>query len=78
MNEINLASCRGHISLLRLVISPRSVRVLNREGMFCYTGLSPEQVDELVKEHHVYLTKDGRISVAGVTSQNIQYVHPKP
>jgi len=42
--------------------------------MFCYTGLSPEQVDELVKEHHVYLTKDGRISVAGVTSQNVQYV----
>lgn len=40
--------------------------------MFCYTGLSPEQVDKLITEHHVYLTKDGRISVAGVTSENVR------
>jgi aspartate/tyrosine/aromatic aminotransferase len=26
-------------------------------GMFCFTGLTPEQVDRLMKEHHVYLTK---------------------
>ena len=74
MNEINLASCRGHISLLRLVISPRDSPSSNQGGMFCYTGLSPERVDKLVKEHHVYLTKDGRISVAGVTSGNVRYV----
>lgn len=35
-------------------------------GMFCFTGLTPEQVAVLTKEHHVYLTKDGRISVAGI------------
>jgi aspartate aminotransferase len=33
--------------------------------MFCFTGLTPEQVLKLTKEHHIYLTKDGRISVAG-------------
>jgi aspartate aminotransferase, mitochondrial len=42
--------------------------------MFCYSGLSAEQVDQLMKEHHVYLTKDGRISVAGVTSGNVKYI----
>lgn len=26
-----------------------------------------------MREHHVYLTKDGRISVAGVTSGNVKY-----
>ena len=36
--------------------------------MFCFTGLTPEQVAKLVSEHHVYLTKDGRISVAGSLS----------
>nr|CRX78991.1 hypothetical protein ls5930a1_00069 [Leucosporidium scottii] len=34
-------------------------------GMFCFTGLTPEQVAKLASDHHVYLTKDGRISVAG-------------
>ena len=58
--------------------------------MFCFTGLSPEQVAELTAKHHVYLTKvnfenfaqfqilnlnkDGRISVAGVSSKNVDYL----
>jgi aspartate/tyrosine/aromatic aminotransferase len=33
--------------------------------MFCYTGLSEPRVKELVKTYHVYMTKDGRISMAG-------------
>ncbi|KAK9453517.1 pyridoxal phosphate-dependent transferase [Dipodascopsis uninucleata] len=40
-------------------------------GMFCYSGLTPEQVDILAKEHSVYMTRDGRISIAGVTSHNV-------
>ncbi|KAM0789033.1 hypothetical protein ACM66B_003099 [Microbotryomycetes sp. NB124-2] len=43
-------------------------------GMFCYTGLTPEQVEELKNKHHVYLTKDGRISVAGVTPHNVKHL----
>jgi aspartate aminotransferase len=48
--------------------------ITNQIGMFCYTGLSPEQVEKLKTEHHVYLTKDGRISVAGITSKNVAYL----
>lgn len=40
-------------------------------GMFCYTGLNEAQVQRLTKDHHIYLTKDGRISMAGVTSKNV-------
>lgn len=47
--------------------------VTEQIGMFCYTGLTPEQVDALAKEH-VYLTRDGRISMAGVTSGNVKYL----
>lgn len=43
-------------------------------GMFCFTGLKPEQVEKLMKNHHIYLTKDGRISMAGVTSGNVKYL----
>ncbi|GAA5892254.1 hypothetical protein JCM5296_003218 [Sporobolomyces johnsonii] len=43
-------------------------------GMFAYLGISPEQVDRLAKEHHVYLTRDGRISVAGITNHNVRHL----
>ncbi|RKP23073.1 pyridoxal phosphate-dependent transferase [Syncephalis pseudoplumigaleata] len=43
-------------------------------GMFCFTGLKPDQVEALKRDHHVYLTKDGRISIAGVSSHNVKYL----
>lgn len=48
--------------------------VTDQIGMFCYTGLKPEQVEQLTKEHHVYLTRDGRISIAGITATNVSYL----
>lgn len=43
-------------------------------GMFCYSGISPEQVDRLASEFHVYLTRNGRISIAGITSKNVEHL----
>lgn len=43
-------------------------------GMFAYTGLKPEQVDKMTKDFHVYLTRNGRISIAGITSQNVKHL----
>lgn len=43
-------------------------------GMFCYTGLTKDQVDILINEHNIYLTSDGRISMAGINQHNIDYV----
>ncbi|KAI6182415.1 Aspartate aminotransferase [Aphelenchoides bicaudatus] len=48
--------------------------ITDQIGMFCFTGISPEQVEKLTKEYSIYLTKDGRISVAGVSSNNIEYL----
>ncbi|KAK1772828.1 pyridoxal phosphate-dependent transferase [Phialemonium atrogriseum] len=45
--------------------------ITSQIGMFAYTGLTPEQMDKLAKEHSVYATKDGRISVAGITTENV-------
>eukprot|EP00020_Sapocribrum_chincoteaguense_P006676 CAMPEP_0170753572 /NCGR_PEP_ID=MMETSP0437-20130122/12562_1 /TAXON_ID=0 /ORGANISM="Sexangularia sp." /LENGTH=408 /DNA_ID=CAMNT_0011092695 /DNA_START=46 /DNA_END=1272 /DNA_ORIENTATION=- len=45
--------------------------ITNQIGMFTYTGLTPEQVARLTAEHSVYLTQDGRISMAGVTTDNV-------
>ncbi|XP_076660641.1 glutamate oxaloacetate transaminase 2 isoform X1 [Halictus rubicundus] len=48
--------------------------VTDQIGMFCYTGLKPNQVEKLTKDYSIYLTKDGRISMAGVTTKNVDYL----
>lgn len=48
--------------------------ITSQIGMFCYTGLKPEQVDRLRSEFSVYLTKDGRISIAGINGGNVEYL----
>ncbi|KAL9128306.1 MAG: hypothetical protein Q9217_002984 [Psora testacea] len=46
--------------------------ITDQIGMFAYTGLTPEQMTRLAEEFSVYATKDGRISVAGITSHNVK------
>jgi len=48
--------------------------VTDQIGMFCFTGMTQDQVARLGKEFSVYLTKDGRVSMAGVTSHNVGYL----
>jgi len=48
--------------------------ITDQIGMFCFTGMTQDQVAEITKNHSVYLTKDGRISMAGITSGNVSYL----
>jgi len=48
--------------------------ITNQIGMFCYSGLTAEQVDVLKDKWHIYMTKNGRISMAGVTSGGVRYL----
>lgn len=41
-------------------------------GMFSFTGLKPEQVDALAEKAHIYLTRDGRISMAALNESNVE------
>ena len=43
-------------------------------GMFCYLGVSPQQVARLKQDYGVYLVDSGRINVCGITSDNIDYL----
>ena len=45
--------------------------ILRQSGMFSYTGLSPEQVDELREKYSVYLIRSGRVCMAGLNEANI-------
>lgn len=46
--------------------------ITSQIGMFAYTGMKSDQMEKLAREHSVYATKDGRISVAGITSGNVR------
>lgn len=48
--------------------------ITDQIGMFCFTGMTQDQVAQITKNHSVYLTKDGRISMAGITSGNVAYL----
>ncbi|CAG9310625.1 unnamed protein product [Blepharisma stoltei] len=48
--------------------------IANQIGMFAYTGLNPDQSHNLMTKNHVYLTLDGRISIAGLNTKNVEYV----
>ena len=45
--------------------------VTEQIGMFCFSGMTGEMVDELAAKHSIYMTRNGRISMAGVTSKNV-------
>jgi len=44
-----------------------------QKGMFSYTGLSAAQVDWLRDERAVYMVKGGRVNVAGLTPETLDY-----
>lgn len=48
--------------------------ITDQIGMFCYSGMSPEQVERLKNEFAIYMTKDGRISMVSLTPLNLGYV----
>ncbi|KAJ5655308.1 Aspartate aminotransferase [Penicillium longicatenatum] len=47
--------------------------ITSQIGMFSFTGLSEAQVMTLRSKWHVYMTKNGRISMAGLNTNNIDY-----
>ena len=43
-------------------------------GMFSFTGLSPEQIDRLAAEYGIYAVRNGRICICGLNTKNVEYV----
>lgn len=48
--------------------------VAGQIGMFAFTGMSEEMCDQLTNDYAIYLTRDGRISIAGLNDSNVRYV----
>jgi aspartate aminotransferase len=48
--------------------------ITDQIGMFSFTGLNETQVLKLRSDAHIYMTKNGRISMAGLNTRNVDYV----
>ena len=48
--------------------------IVKQNGMFSFSGLTPEQVDRLKDEFAIYAVRSGRINIAGITADNIDYL----
>ena len=81
--EEELGEMRARIRSMRVALknamdaegSPRDFSfVTAQDGMFSFTGFTPEQVERLKKEYGIYAVANGRICIAGLNNHNVQYV----
>lgn len=81
--EANLRTMSGRIVDMRMALrynleklngQPGSWKHITEQiGMFTFTGLTEKQVLKLREDAHVYMTKNGRISMAGLNTRNVEY-----
>ncbi|KAL3955720.1 hypothetical protein ACCO45_011283 [Purpureocillium lilacinum] len=81
--EDNLRTMSGRIITMRKELRSRLEalgtpgtwnHITDQIGMFSFTGLTETQVQKLREEYHIYMTKNGRISMAGLNTNNIDHV----
>ncbi len=75
MRQRILSMRRRFVQALEAAKAPRDFSfLLHQKGMFSYTGLSPAEVDRLKERFSIYMVRSGRINVAGLTEENVEYV----
>jgi aspartate/tyrosine/aromatic aminotransferase len=47
--------------------------IASQRGMFSFFGISAEQVRALRSRHHIYMTEDSRMNIAGLRHENLEY-----
>ncbi len=78
-----LSAMRGRIADMRRLLAEHLSTtagnttfdfIRRQKGMFSLLGVSPEVVDRLRERHHIYMTRDSRMNLAGIMPQNVAYV----
>jgi aspartate/tyrosine/aromatic aminotransferase len=65
---------REVVAQLRAHCPQRDFSFITRQrGMFSFFGISPEQVQALRTQHHIYMTSDSRMNIAGLRKENLEY-----
>jgi aspartate aminotransferase len=65
---------RDLVAKLATACPQRDFSFIERQrGMFSFLGVTKEQVHALRERHHVYMTDDSRMNIAGLKADNIAY-----
>ncbi|MGI2261452.1 amino acid aminotransferase [Shewanella sp. GXUN23E] len=48
--------------------------IANEKGMFSFLGITPEQVKRLKRDYAIYMVDSSRISIAGISHSNVDYL----
>ncbi|MBL8265838.1 aromatic amino acid transaminase [Steroidobacter sp.] len=80
-NEVN--AMRERMMTLRRALSKAlaatctaemAAAVDQQRGMFSTLAVTPEAADTLREKHHIYMTRDGRINIAGISLESVDYI----
>jgi aspartate aminotransferase len=80
---LELDAMRMRISEMRALLARRLQDVTGddgfdfirtQRGMFSLLGVSTRAVDRLREKHHIYMTQDSRMNLAGIMPHNVTYV----
>ncbi|GHA40587.1 aromatic amino acid transaminase [Photobacterium aphoticum] len=74
MNQRLLGLRTGLVQAVQKQGSTQFDFIQQHKGMFSVTGLSPEQIGRLRDEFAIYAVGDGRINIAGLQEQQLDYL----
>lgn len=73
-NRIKEMRSKLYNRLLELKTPGDWKHIINQIGMFSFTGLDVKQSNRMIEKYHIYMLTNGRISMAGLNTKNIDYV----
>lgn len=81
--RVELAEMRGRLREMRVLLNEALIEkapghdfshLVRATGMFCFLGISEDQVNRLKRDYGVYMVGSSRINTAGITAKNVNYL----
>jgi len=81
--RVELAEMRTRLQAMRVLLNDALIEkapghdfshLVRATGMFCFLGISEDQVNRLKQDYGVYMVGSSRINTAGITAKNVNYL----
>ena len=81
--RVELAEMRSRLREMRVLLNDALIdkapghdfsHLVRATGMFCFLGISEDQVNRLKQDYGVYMVGSSRINTAGITAGNVNYL----
>ena len=81
--RVELAEMRSRLREMRVLLNDALIEkapnhdfshLVRARGMFCFLGISEDQVNRLKRDYGVYMVGSSRINTAGITAKNVNYL----